>query len=165
MTENIANLVSALRQELEQYGEMVVLLERQQQQIGARCADEVYQSIGPVKRQGLAIQKARSHREECRAQLAQTLQRARDASFAELISLLPADCQPLLCGLVRENNELLARVRQRARQNHLCLSRSIELMQALLNSLFPSRISRIYNGQGTMKLRRLSPRSFYEATG
>jgi flagellar biosynthesis/type III secretory pathway chaperone len=164
MTENIAKLVSALRQELEQYGEMVVLLERQQQQIGARCAEEVYQSIGPVRQQGLAIQKARNHREECRAELAQTLRRPRESSFAELISLLPADCRPLLCDLVRKNNELLARVRQRARQNHLRLSRSIELMQGLINSLFPSRISRIYNGRGTMKLRRLSPRSFYEAT-
>ena len=164
MTETIANLVSALRQELEQYGEMLTLLERQQQQIGARCADEVYQSIGSVKRQGLAIQKARTHREECRAQLAQALHRTRESSFAELISLLPADCQPLLCALVRENNVLLARVRQRARQNHLRLSRSIELMQGLINSLFPSRISRIYDGRGTMKLRRLSPRSFYEAT-
>jgi flagellar biosynthesis/type III secretory pathway chaperone len=165
MTENIANLVSALRQELEQYGEMLALLERQQQQIGARCADEVYQSIGPVKRQGLAIQQARTHREECRAQLAQTLHRTRDSSFAELISLLPADCRPLLCSLVRENNRLLARVRQRARQNHLRLSRSIELIQSLINSLFPAREPRIYNGQGAMKLRRLSPRSFYEAIG
>jgi flagellar biosynthesis/type III secretory pathway chaperone len=165
MTEHIANLVSALRQELEQYGEMAALLERQQQQIGARCAEEVYQSIGPVKRQGLAIQQARSHREECRAQLAQALHRARESSFAELISLLPEDCRPLLCSLVRKNNELLARVRQRARQNHLRLSRSIELMQGLINSLFPSRISRIYNGRGTMKLRHLAPRSSYEAIG
>ena len=165
MTEHIANLVSALRQELEQYGDMAVLLERQQQQIGARSADEVYQSIGPVKRQGVAIQKARAHRDECRAQLAQALQRAADSSFAELISLLPADCQPLLCSLVRDNNEMLARVRQRARQNHLRLSRSIELMQSLINALFPSRISRIYNGQGTMKLRQLTPRSSYEAIG
>ena len=36
MTENIATLVSALRQELEQYGEMLALMERQQQQIWAR---------------------------------------------------------------------------------------------------------------------------------
>jgi hypothetical protein len=164
MTENIASLVSALRQELEQYREMLALLERQQQQIGARCADEVYQSIGPVHRQGLAMQQARAHREECRAQLAQTLHRTRESSFAELISLLPENCRPLLCALVRENNELLARVRQRARQNHLRLSRSIELMQGLINSLFPARISRLYNDRGTMKLRRLNPRSFYEAT-
>ena len=165
MTGNIANLASALRQELEQYGEMLALLERQQQQIGARCADEVYQSIGPVRLQGLAIQKARAHREECRAHLAQTLHRTRESSFAELIPLLPADCRPLLCALVRENNECLARVRQRARQNHLRLSRSIELMQSLISSLFPAREPRIYNGRGSMKLRRLSPRTTYEAIG
>ncbi len=163
MTENIANLVSALRQELEQYGEMLALLERQQQQVGARCADEVYQSIAPIKSQGLAIQKARAHREERRAQLAETLRQPRESSFAEMIPLLPADCRPLLCALVQENNELLVRVRQRARQNHLRLSRSIELMQGLINSLFPARESRVYNGRGSMKVRRISPRSMYEA--
>ncbi|MGP8202020.1 MAG: flagellar protein FlgN [Limisphaerales bacterium] len=165
MTEHIANLVNALRQELAQYGEMLALLDRQQQQIGTRSAEDIYQSIGPVRQQGLAMQKARTHREECRAQLAQTLQRGRESSFAELIALLPADCQPLLVGLVRQNNELLARVRQRARQNHLRLSRSIELMQSLLGLLFPSRISRIYNGRGAMKFRRFTPRSTYEAFG
>ncbi len=39
--------------------------------------------------------------------------------------------------LVQENNELLVRVQQRARQNHLLLLRSLELMQKLINSLFP----------------------------
>ena len=39
--------------------------------------------------------------------------------------------------LVRENNELLVRVQQRARQNHLLLSHCVELMQQLINSIFP----------------------------
>jgi flagellar biosynthesis/type III secretory pathway chaperone len=165
VTENIKNLVTALRQELEQYGEMLALLEHQKQQVAARCAEEVYQSIGPIKLQGLAIQKARACREECRVQLLLSLQLTKESSFAELIPLLPADCRPLLCALVQENNELLARVRQRARQNHLCLSRSIELMQGLIDSLFPARETRVYNHRGSMKLRRLSPRSMYEAVG
>ncbi len=54
-----------------------------------------------------------------------------------LIPLLPADYRPLVQALVDENNELLVRVRQRARQNHLLLSRSVELMQGLLNTLLP----------------------------
>jgi flagellar biosynthesis/type III secretory pathway chaperone len=165
MTANIANLVTALRQELEHYGEMLALLERQQQQIGARCADAVYQSINPIKLQGHAIQKARGHREECRAQLAQSLQQARELTFAKLIPLLPADCQPLLGALVKENNELLGRVRQRTRQNHLHLSRSIELMQALINSLVPTREPRVYNDRGSMKARRPVQRFIYEAVG
>lgn len=165
MTEKIATLINALRQELEQYRVMLALLDRQKQQVGARCAEDVYQSIAPIKGQGLSIQRARAQREECRVQLTQALQRPRDSSFAELIPLLPGDCQPLLGTLVRENNLLLARVRQRARQNHLCLSRSIELMQGMINSLFPARETRMYNERGSMKLRRLTPLSMYEAIG
>ena len=163
MTEHIANLVGALRQELQQCGEMLSLLERQQRQIGARSADEVYQSISPIKLQGLALEKARAYREECRAQLSQALRQPTGLTFGQLMPLLPADSQKLVSALVRENNELLARVRQRARQNHLRLSRSIEMMQGLLKSLFPTRSSRVYNDQGNMKLRRIAPCSVYEA--
>jgi flagellar biosynthesis/type III secretory pathway chaperone len=165
MTEIISTLVNALRQELEQYGEMLALLERQQQQIAARSADEVYQSIAPIKSQGLAIQKARAAREECRAALARSLEQPKDFPFAKLIPLAPPDCQPLLRALVDENNELLVRVRQRARQNHLRLSRSIELLQGLISSLFPSRPARVYNERGNMKLRRPAARALYEAVG
>jgi flagellar biosynthesis/type III secretory pathway chaperone len=165
MTENIANLVGALRQELEQYCEMLALLERQQQQIGARCAEAVYETISPIKLQGLAIQKARACREERRAQLAQSLRQARELSFAELIPLLPADCQPLLSALVKENNDLLGRVRQRAGQNHLHLSRSIELMHSLIKSLVPAQEPRVYNDRGGMRARRPVQRLIYEAVG
>ena len=41
--------------------------------------------------------------------------------------------------LVEENNELLIRVQQRARQNHLLLSHAVELMQHLINSDFSRR--------------------------
>jgi flagellar biosynthesis/type III secretory pathway chaperone len=165
MTANIENLLNALRQELEQYNKMLVLLERQRQQIGARRAEGVHQSIGPIKQQGVAIQKARACREECRAQLAQSLQQARDLPFAKLIPLLPGECRALLVALVKQNNELLGRMRQRARQNHLHLSRSIELMQSLINSIFPAREPRVYNDRGNMKARRPSQRLIYEAVG
>jgi len=165
MTESITNLISALRRELEEYGEMLALLERQQQQIGARSADEVYQSIAPIKMQGLAIQRARAEREDCRGRLAESIQQGKEITFARLIPLLPGDCRPLLTALVEENNELLVRVRQRARQNHLRLARSIELMQNLINSLFPSRDTRVYTDRGNMKVRRASVRPVYEAVG
>ena len=165
MTENIANLVNALRHELLQYGEMLALLERQQQQIGARSAESVYQSIAPIKSQGQTIQMARAHLDQCRAQLAQSLQQVADLPFAEIIPLLPAELRALLCALVKENNELLARVRQRTRQNHLHLSRSIELMQGLINSLVPTGEVRMYNDRGNMKARRPAHRVMYEAVG
>jgi hypothetical protein len=165
MIDRIITLVSALREELQQYGEMLALLDRQQQQVIERAADEVFQSIGLVKSQGIAIQSARARREECRAQVAQTLRRDEDAAFAELIPLLPHDYQPLVGALVEENNALLVRVRQRARQNHLLLSRSLELMQGVINTLFPGRETRVYNDHGAMRTHRVASQPIYEAVG
>jgi hypothetical protein len=71
-----------------------------------------------------------------------------NAPFPDLIPLLPPDYRPLLQALVDENNQLLGRVRQRARQNHVLLRRSVELMQELLRTLFPARQTSVYNGQG-----------------
>jgi flagellar biosynthesis/type III secretory pathway chaperone len=165
MIDSIIKLVGALREELSEYGEMLALLDKQQQLVVARAADEVFQTIGLIKSQGLAIQNARSRREHCREEVAQQLLQAEDAAFVDLIPLLPRDYQPLVKALVDENNELLVRVRQRARQNHLLLSRSLELMQGLINTLFPGRETRVYDGLGTMHVRGLARRPMYEAVG
>jgi len=60
-----------------------------------------------------------------------------DITFASLVPQLPPDYRPLVGALVEENNHLLVRVQQRARQNHLLLSRSLEMMQSFLNTLMP----------------------------
>ena len=52
--------------------------------------------------------------------------------------------------LVQENNALLTRIQHRARQNHLLLRQSLDLMQRFLTTLFPSHEPRVYNGGGQM---------------
>ncbi len=99
------------------------------------------------------------------ASIALILDQPDHVGFAVLIPLLPPDYRPLLKALVDENNELLVRVRQRARQNHLLLSRSLELMQGLLNTLMPAREMRVYNDHGNMHTHTIVTRSFYEAVG
>jgi flagellar biosynthesis/type III secretory pathway chaperone len=165
MIEPIQKLIEALREELQQYGEMLALLDRQHQYIMVRAAEDVFQSISPIQAQGAVIRRALAHREQCRGNLARILQQPEGASFALLTPLLPPDYRPLLKALVDENNELLVRVRQRARQNHLLLSRSVELMQGLLNSLLPSRETRVYNGHGNMHTHTNVTRSLYNAVG
>src|ERR1700728_3231345 len=165
MIEHIQQLIEALREELQQYGEMLALLDRQHQYIMVRAAEDVFQSISPIQSQGGVIRAALANRERCRGRLAQVLQQPEGASFALLTPLLPPDYRPLVKALVDENNELLVRVRQRARQNHLLLSRSVELMQGLLNSLLPSRETRVYTGSGTMHTHTIVTRSSYEAVG
>lgn len=133
--ESLGKLIESLRDELKNYGEMLALLDRQQEYLLTRAASEVSHSITLVKTQGAVIQQARQRRENCHRAVAQDIGCAEETSFAKLIPLLPADYQPLVQALVDENNELLVRVRRRARQNHTVLQRSVELMQQVLNSL------------------------------
>jgi flagellar biosynthesis/type III secretory pathway chaperone len=165
MKKSIKLLIDALRDELQNYGEMLALLDLQQQHLVARAACEVFQSISLIKAQGSAIQQACARREDCRRAVAQDCRESHEAGFAELIPLLPADYQPLLLALVDENNELLLRVRRRARQNHLMLRRSVELMQELLNTLLPSRQGSVYDDTGSRPVSADAPWRFYEAVG
>lgn len=165
MINSLKILIDALRDELQNYGEMLALLDRQQEHLIARAASEVFQSISLIKAQGAAILQSRSRREDCRRAVAGECRQPPEAAFAILIPLLPADYQPLLRALVDENNELLMRVRRRARQNHLLLRRSVELMQELLNTLLPSRQASVYDDTGSRQATPAASRRFYEAVG
>jgi flagellar biosynthesis/type III secretory pathway chaperone len=79
--------------------------------------------------------------------------------------LLPADYRPLVQALVQENNELLVRVQQRVRQNHLLLSHAVELMQHLINSIFPGAGPKTYDDAGRVPGTGLPQHSLYEAVG
>ena len=81
------------------------------------------------------------------------------------IPLLPDDYRPLVRALVEENNELLMRVQQRARQNHVLLSRSVDLMQRFIATLIPSEKLTRYNEAGTVSTPGLPHRTMYEAVG
>jgi len=165
MIQSIKLLIDALRDELQNYGEMLALLDRQQAYLIARDASEVFQSISLIKAQGAAILQSRARREECRRAVAQDSRQAPETGFADLIPLLPPDYQPLLRALVEENNELLMGVRRRARQNHLMLRRSVELMQELLHTLLPARQGSVYDGTGSRPASDTAPCRLYEAVG
>jgi flagellar biosynthesis/type III secretory pathway chaperone len=165
MTNSTQELIAALREELKHYGEMLALLDRQQSSIMTRASHEVFQSISLIKAQSDALQSARAIREECRRATAEAMAKAPDISFTDLIATLPAEYQPLLQALVDENNQLLVRVRQRARQNHLLLHRSVELMQGILNTLFPTRQSSVYNDRGSLAADAAAARRLCNAVG
>jgi flagellar biosynthesis/type III secretory pathway chaperone len=164
-TDSLEPLITALREELQHYGEMLALLDRQQEQVKARSAAEIFQSISLIQAQAAAIQEARQHRENCRAAAALACRQTAGAPFGELIPLLPPDYRPLLRALVDENNQLLGRIRQRARQNHVLLRRSVELMQELLHTLFPTRQTSVYNGNGHKRGQLAGARPLYNAVG
>jgi hypothetical protein len=161
MNELVQNLVESLREELKQYGELLALLDLQQEQVVRRLAAELLASVSAISAQGEAIRTVRSEREQRQRDLALSLALPADAPFARLIPQLPAVCQPLIAALVEENNQLLTRVRQRARQNHLLLRRSLELMERFLQSLCGAGAP-TYNEAGLMSAPSQPGRPLYE---
>jgi len=164
MNELLQNLIEALREELKEYGEMLALLEQQQQMVTHRQTQDLLQSTGSINIQAEAIAAARREREQRQREVARELNLGTDASFNEVMPCLPAAFQPLVKALVQENNQLLARIQQRARQNHLLLTRITELMQRFLGSLIPSN-PMTYDNAGQMLATALPQHSVYDAIG
>jgi len=165
MKHLLSNLIEALREELKEYGELLALLDHQQQLVVLRQAQDLLQSVATINAQVETVHAARREREQHQRHIAQQLQLKEPAAFAEIVPQLPPDYRPLVQALVQENNELLVRVHQRARQNHLLLSRAAELMQRFINALFPGASSGLYNDAGRLLTGGLPGRSLYEFTG
>lgn len=161
----LEKLIASLREELQHYGEMLALLEQQQHSAINRLADEMFAATSAIQTQAGVMQAARRDRDQCLREVARELCVAELSTFAEVIPLLPADYRPLMQSLVDENNALIVRVQQRARQNHLVLSRSVDLMQQFLGTLFPARETNVYNEHGARQAHVLPAPPRYEAVG
>jgi flagellar biosynthesis/type III secretory pathway chaperone len=163
--QSLNELIAALREELQTYGGILALLDQQQESVMNRQSDGVVTAAQQIQTQMKEVELARRRREVCRGSLARLLGRAGDATFAELLPLLPADYRPLVQALVDENNQLLVRVQQRSRQNHLLMRRSLELMQTFLSSLFPRDDTQTYSDRGTVPAGIPAFRPLYDAVG
>jgi hypothetical protein len=165
MKDLLQNLIEALREELKEYGEMLALLDHQQQTVMHRQTQDLLQHAAAINSQAQTIAAARLEREQHQRHIACWLCLPEQSPLGALVPRFPAEYQPLAQALVQENNELLTRVLQRARQNHLLLSRVTELMQRIIGSLFPAAVQpAAYNDAGQ---RYASPphRSIYDAIG
>jgi flagellar biosynthesis/type III secretory pathway chaperone len=165
MKELLSNLIESLREELKQYGEMLALLDQQQQFVMRRQTTALPENVNSVNAQAEVLAGARHEREQRQRNLAQSLELPENCSFKVLIPKLPADYQPLVDALVAENNELLIRVQSRARQNHLMLSHCVDLMSQLIHSIFPAAKPVTYDGNGHSPGMVIPAQALYEAVG
>lgn len=165
MKELLINLIEALREELKQYGEMLALLDQQQHLVMQRQVVALPENVNSVNAQAAVITTARKEREQRQLHLARILGLAENSGVTALLPKLPSDYQPLVGALLEENNSLLTRVQQRARQNHLLLSHAVDLMSQLINSIFPSAKPVTYDGAGHKSSVKLPAQPLYEAVG
>jgi flagellar biosynthesis/type III secretory pathway chaperone len=165
MKDLLNNLVDSLREELKEYGEMLALLDQQQEMVMRRQTQDLIQCVQTINAQVENITAARLEREQRQRNLARLFGLAEDASFTTLLPHLPGEYRPLVQALVQENNELLKRIQRRARQNHLLLSRIVELMQRLFDPFFPNSQPATYDVTGILAGTGLPKHSLYEAIG
>ena len=163
MQEFLNHLIAAMREELQQYGEMLARLDEQQELVIHRVSKDLPASVDAVQTQSAVIEATRRQREQTQRQTAVALGLPAESTLGQISQSAPANYRPLVEALVQENNELLFRVQQRARQNHLLLSRSLELMKNLVESLLPGNPNPTYNEEGQRLGQALRTRSFYEA--
>jgi FlgN protein. len=165
MNDALEKLIQALREELQQYGEMLARLDLQQEHAISRRSEDLLQATAEIEVQSQVIKSARQARIECQAAVAEALGLASDATFADLIPLLPADYRPLVSALVQENNESLGRIHQRSRQNHILLCRSLELMSRLLGNLMPGTHNPVYTDKMNVSNGAFPAHAVYQAIG
>lgn len=163
--ELLDKLVGALRDELQQYGQMLFLLDQQQEYVLQRATGDVLNSVADVEMQGMVIQRARDERARLQSMVAQYHGLSASATFGQLLEVLPINFRLQIQALVEENNALLVRVQQRVRQNHLLLTRSLELMQRFVRSIFPAQEPTRYTDSGTMLGCFMPTNALYEAVG
>lgn len=126
MMESLGHLIQALRNELQQFGEMLASLDAP----GA----SLDQSLR-IQTQAEVLRLARQERRECQRRTALALNLDEEASIAALAPAMPKEYRPLLLALMRENDELLENLRARLGQNQSQMSRSLGVMDQLMASL------------------------------
>jgi flagellar biosynthesis/type III secretory pathway chaperone len=165
MNSSLLNLIEALREELKQYGEMLALLDHQQELVMLRQTAGLLQTVTVISDQAETLQAVRLEREQRRRHLALSLGLNEAIQFQDLLPHLEAAYRPLVQALVQENNELLVRIRQRARQNHLLMSRAVELMQRFIESILPGAGPATYTESGQVVSSVATQRALYDAAG
>jgi hypothetical protein len=133
MTGYVEQLVEALRNELQQYGEMLALLDVQDSAGGGLPA--ILNACESIQRQGTAIEEARLLRLQQQSRLAWVIGQAEKDSVVELLPELPPHYQPLLGALIAEINGLVGQVREKAMHCHTRLDAAARQLERLMTTM------------------------------
>ena len=104
MPDKTEQLVEALREELKQYGELMAMLEQQQQLVIERNAEGIQAIAEKIDHESTILEQCKASREVIQKTIARDLDLANDNDFQKIVPMLPDDYQPLVKALIEENN-------------------------------------------------------------
>jgi len=159
-------LVDILRSELQEYGGMYNLLAAQQERIIERKPDAVLEINGDIEAQTRLVADLRKRREKLVREFAERAGVDRTDSLRAILPCFSEVVRPLLEALMRDINHMVRRNRRKARQNHLLLSRAMEVTEQTLRVLQPEKFTRTYGSNGKVAFPgQAAPTSRYHAIG
>ena len=154
-----------LRDEVQEYGGLLHLFEEQQECVFNRDPERLLQLIELIKDATDRAEDVRHRREDCIRSFASSLGRAADATLRSLLPSIDDHARPLHEALIDEVNRLIHRVRRITRQNHLLLSRTVELQQGLLRQFYPGAFTSTYSSLGRVSVSAPGPLAAYRVAG
>jgi flagellar biosynthesis/type III secretory pathway chaperone len=160
---NHDHLIEALREEVQEYGELLSLFNDQQRAILDRDPTQVLVIQDAISKQLELINACRKRREHVARELAVLLGQPPTTSVKLLIEVCTESVRPLLHALINEINGLISKVRRRGNQNQMLLARSIEVSQQILQRLNPGALTKTYSKRGQITLSRGAVGSKYLA--
>lgn len=142
------DLAHYLREELQEYGEFLVLLDEQQKAILSQDTDTLKELEQAIQQQIQLTTDVRTQRTDMVSTLAQLVGMPTDTSLRQILPHFPQAAQPMLTALIEEINALIGKTRKALRQNHILLSRASEVTERLLTALNPTPSTKTYTKSG-----------------
>ncbi len=153
-------LIELLREEVQEYGGLHNLLDRQQSEIFNRESDLVMLTNEDVERQMGMMNALRERRESKVRMMASQCDCDPELSLRNMLPHFPDFIRPLLEALIDEVNAMVTRTRRKARQNYLLLSRTMEITQKALSMSEPENFSKTYSRKGHVGMSGTVPATY-----
>ena len=144
-------IVAMLQNELQEYGGLLHLFDRQQKCIVHQDPTGFLDINVDVDEQIAKLSHCRLGREELVRQTALALGKSKDITLSALSHSFAPEHQPLLRALIDEINDLITRTQRRNRQNRMLLSQCVESARQLLAVSNPGAIPGTYGAHGQIR--------------
>ncbi len=144
-------IVAMLQNELQEYGGLLHLFDRQQKCIVHQDPTGFLDINVDVDEQIAKLSHCRLEREELVRQTALALGKSKDITLSALSHSFAPEHQPLLRALIDEINDLITRTQRRTRQNRMLLSQCVESARQLLAISNPGAIPGTYGAHGQIR--------------
>jgi flagellar biosynthesis/type III secretory pathway chaperone len=144
-------IVSMLQNELQEYGGLLHLFDRQQKCIVHQDPTGFLDINVDVDEQIAKLTHCRQIREDLVRRTATALGKPADITLTALSHSFAPEHQPLLRALIDEINDLITRTQRRTRQNRMLLAQCVESARQLLAIRNPGAIPGTYGAHGQIR--------------